>query len=185
MCDAPLWAEGLPGKISQINPFPHDFQDLFKGVVMSDITDVKNSITPDKLCIPNKNYTSQRWKTNTLLLRISRTDANIFNDDFWSQEKYNTGQNWYLKCILTHFRQAPLCAMTEHPVLMIQVSSEDKTWEKSNTCISSVTKNTKIFHLIFRIPMTYRRGEYRFAKSTRNYFPQIAKLRDLNVQFLT
>lgn len=159
ICDAPLWAEGLPGKISQINPFPHDFQDPFKGVAMSDITDVKNSITPDKLCIPNKNYTSQRWKTNTLLLRISRTDANIFHDDFWSQEKYHTGQHWYLKCILTHFRQASPCAMTEeHPVLMIQVSSENKMWEKSNTCISSVTKNTKNLHLIFRTSMTYKRG---------------------------
>lgn len=74
ICDASLWAEGLLGKISQINPFPHDFQDLLKGVAMSHITDVENSITPDKLCIPNNNYTSLRLKTNTLLLKISRTD---------------------------------------------------------------------------------------------------------------
>lgn len=74
ICDASLWAEGLLGKISRINPFPHDFQDLLKGVAMSHITDVENSITPDKLCIPNNNYTSLRLKTNTLLLKISRTD---------------------------------------------------------------------------------------------------------------
>lgn len=158
--DAPLWAQGLLGKISQTNPFPHDFQDLLEGVAMSDITDVKNSIMPDKLCIPNKSYTSLRWKTNILLLKISRTDANIFHDDFWSQEKYNTGQHWYSNCIFTHFRQAPACAMTEeHSVLMIQVSSEDKMYEKSNTCPSSVTKNTKNLHLIFRMLMTNKRGE--------------------------
>lgn len=58
--DAPLSVEGLLGKISQINPFPHDFQDLLKGVATLDITDGKNSITPDKLCIPNNNYTSPR-----------------------------------------------------------------------------------------------------------------------------
>lgn len=141
--DAPLWAsEGLLGKISQINPFPHDFQELLKGVAMSEITAVKNSITPDKLCIPNKNYTSLRWKTSILLLKISRTDANIFHGDFWSQEKYKTGQHWYSNCIFTHFRQAPPCAMTEeHPVLMIHVSSEDKTLEKSNTSPSKCHKN--------------------------------------------
>lgn len=93
ICDGPLWAEGVPGKISQINPFPHDFHGLLKGVAMSGITDMKNFITADQLSIPKKHYTSQSWRTNTLLLKVSHTsstsksDANIFHDNFWSQGK--------------------------------------------------------------------------------------------------
>lgn len=36
-------------------------------------------------------------------------------------------------------------------------------------------KNIKNLHLIFRTLTTYKRGEYGFAKSIRNYFPQNTK----------